>query len=76
LVSTRPVSDPVNTVSGFTNIGGLPIGTAHGNLMATYDTAFTAAMFDRPLQRQSRASDVDGSKIRGHQRSQRLTYRP
>jgi predicted porin len=37
-----PPSDPVNTVTGFTNIGGLPMGTAYGNLTAISNTAFSA----------------------------------
>jgi len=38
-----PPSDPVNTVSGFTNIDGLSMGTAYGNLTAINNTAYTAA---------------------------------
>ena len=33
-----PPSDPVNTVTGFTNIGGLPMGTAYANLTAISNT--------------------------------------
>src|SRR5208282_674364 len=37
-----PPSDPVNTVTGFTNIGGLQMGTAYGNMTAISNTAFSA----------------------------------
>ena len=37
-----PPSDPVNTVTGFTNIGGLPMGSAYGNLTAISNVAFSA----------------------------------
>ena len=35
-----PPSDPVNTVSGFTNIGGLPMGTAYANMTAISNVAY------------------------------------
>ncbi len=37
-----PPSDPVNTVTGFTNIGGLPMGSAYGNLTSINNVAFSA----------------------------------
>ena len=37
-----PPSDPVNTVMGFSNIGGLPMGTAYANMTAISNTAFSA----------------------------------
>ena len=37
-----PPSDPVNTVTGFTNIGGLPMGTSYANLTAISNTAYSA----------------------------------
>src|ERR1700683_1050494 len=37
-----PPSDPVNTVTGFTNIGGLPMGTAYANMTAVSNTAYSA----------------------------------
>jgi predicted porin len=37
-----PPSDPVNTVTGFTNISGLPIGTAYNNLTAISNVAYSA----------------------------------
>jgi predicted porin len=37
-----PPSDPVNTITGFTNIGGLPMGTAYGNMTAISNVAFSA----------------------------------
>jgi predicted porin len=37
-----PPSDPVNTVTGFTNIGGLPMGSGYANLTAISNTAFSA----------------------------------
>jgi predicted porin len=36
-----PPSDPVNTVTGFTNIGGLPMGSGYGNLTAISNTAYS-----------------------------------
>ena len=36
-----PPSDPVNTVTGFTNIGGLPMGTSYANLTAISNTAYS-----------------------------------
>jgi predicted porin len=35
-------SDPVNTVTGFTNIGGLPMGTAYANMTAVSNVAYSA----------------------------------
>jgi len=37
-----PPSDPVNTVTGFTNIGGLPMGTAYANMTAVTNLAYSA----------------------------------
>ena len=37
-----PPSDPVNTVTGFTNIGGLPMGSGYGNLTAINNVAYSA----------------------------------
>jgi predicted porin len=37
-----PPSDPVNTVTGFTNIGGLPMGSAYGNMTAVTNLAYSA----------------------------------
>lgn len=37
-----PPSDPVNTVTGFTNIGGLPMGSAFANLTAISNVAYSA----------------------------------
>jgi predicted porin len=37
-----PPSDPVNTVTGFTNIGGLPMGSAFGNMTAVTNVAYSA----------------------------------
>ena len=37
-----PPSDPVNTVTGFSNIGGLAMGTAYNNLTAISNVAFSA----------------------------------
>ena len=37
-----PPSDPVNIVTGFTNIGGLPMGTAYANLTAISNVAYSA----------------------------------
>ena len=37
-----PPSDPVNSVTGFSNIGGLPMGTAYANMTAISNTAFSA----------------------------------
>jgi predicted porin len=37
-----PPSDPVNTVTGFSNIGGLPMGSAYANLTAISNVAFSA----------------------------------
>jgi predicted porin len=37
-----PPSDPVNTMTGFTNIGGLPMGSAYGNLTAISNTAYSS----------------------------------
>jgi predicted porin len=37
-----PPSDPVGTVTGFTNIGGLPMGSAYGNLTAISNVAYSA----------------------------------
>ena len=37
-----PPSDPVNTVTGFSNIGGLPMGTAYNNLTAISNVAYSA----------------------------------
>ena len=37
-----PPSDPVNTVTGFTNIGGLPMGSAYGNVTAVTNLAYSA----------------------------------
>ena len=37
-----PPSDPVNTVTGFTNIGGLPMGSAYGNMTAVTNVAYSA----------------------------------
>jgi predicted porin len=38
-----PPSDPANTVTGFTNIGGLPMGSAYNNLTAISDVAYSAS---------------------------------
>jgi len=37
-----PPSDPVNTVTGFSNIGGLPMGSAYANLTAISNVAYSA----------------------------------
>ena len=37
-----PPSDPVNTVTGFTNIAGLPMGSAFGNMTAVTNLAYSA----------------------------------
>jgi predicted porin len=37
-----PPSDPVNTVTGFTNIGGLAMGSAFGNMTAVTNLAYSA----------------------------------
>ena len=37
-----PPSDPVNTATGLTNIGGLPMGSAYGNLTAINNVAYSA----------------------------------
>jgi predicted porin len=37
-----PPSDPVNTVTGFTNIAGLPMGSAFGNMTAVTNVAYSA----------------------------------
>ena len=37
-----PPSDPVNTVTGFTNIGGLPMGSTYGNMTAVTNVAYSA----------------------------------
>jgi predicted porin len=37
-----PPSDPVNTVTGFTNIAGLPMGSAYGNMTAVTNLAYSA----------------------------------
>ena len=37
-----PPSDPVNTVTGFTNIGGLPMGSGYGNMTAVSNVAYSA----------------------------------
>lgn len=37
-----PPSDPVNTVTGFTNIGGLPMGSGFNNLTAISNVAYSA----------------------------------
>ena len=37
-----PPSDAVNTVTGFSNIGGLPIGSAYANLTAINNLAYSA----------------------------------
>jgi predicted porin len=37
-----PPSDPVSTVTGFTNIGGLAMGTAYGNMTAISNVAYGA----------------------------------
>ncbi len=37
-----PPSDPVNTVTGFTNIGGLAMGSAYNNLTAINNVAYSA----------------------------------
>ncbi len=37
-----PPSDPVNTISGFTNIGGLQMGSAYANLTAINNVAYSA----------------------------------
>jgi predicted porin len=36
-----PPRDPVNTVTGFTNIGGLPMGSAYANLTAISNVAYS-----------------------------------
>jgi len=38
-----PPSDPVNTVTGFTDIGGLPVGSGYNNLTAISNVAYSAA---------------------------------
>jgi predicted porin len=50
-----PPSDPVNTVTGFSNIGGLPMGSAYGNFTAISNVAYSAgcgtgACSDRVMQ--------------------------
>lgn len=42
LYQLAPPSDPVSTVTGFTNIGGLQMGTAYGNLTAISNVAYSA----------------------------------
>jgi predicted porin len=37
-----PPSDPVSTVTGFTNIGGLPMGSAYANMTAISNVAYSA----------------------------------
>jgi len=37
-----PPSDPVNTVTGFTNIAGLPMGSAYDNMTAVTNLAYSA----------------------------------
>ena len=37
-----PPGDPVNTIAGFTNIGGLPMGSAYANLTAISNVAYSA----------------------------------
>jgi hypothetical protein len=38
-----PPSDPVNKVTGFTDIGGLPVGSGYNNLTAISNIAYSAA---------------------------------
>jgi predicted porin len=41
-IQYAPPSDPVNTVTGFSNIGGLNMGSGYGNLTAISNTAYSA----------------------------------
>jgi len=44
-----PPSDPVNTVTGFTNIAGLPMGSAFGNMTAVTNVAYSAGCAARTI---------------------------